>query len=85
MAKDPVCGMEVDPSNAAAKTVYKGTIYYFCSPQCKTAFEEKPDFYLEHGPQGMPGMEHHHEHGDEHGHGHGHHHGHGDKGCGCCS
>ena len=91
MAKDPVCGMEVNRSEAAAKTVYKGTIYYFCSPQCKTAFEKDPDHFLEHGPKGMPGMEHHHEH--EHGHEHHHeHHGHhehghkhGDKGCGCCS
>jgi len=82
MPIDPVCGMEVDPSTAAAKTVYKGTIYYFCSPMCKKAFEERPDYYLEHGPQGMPGME---GHG---GHGHHHHH-HGEEhkggGCGCCS
>ncbi len=93
MAIDPVCGMEVNPSEAAAKTVYKGTIYYFCSPNCKKAFEDKPEFYLEHGPQGMPGMEHghghheHHEHHEHHGH-HGHHehhehHHHGHGGCGC--
>ncbi len=86
MAKDPVCGMDVEPSQAAAKTVYKGTIYYFCSPQCKSAFEQNPDYYLEHGPTGMPGEEHHHEHG--HGHGHHHHHEHEHKhesgGCCCC-
>ncbi|HIE37101.1 TPA: YHS domain-containing protein [Candidatus Geothermarchaeota archaeon] len=91
MAKDPVCGMEVNPSEAAAKTVYRGTIYYFCSPQCKTAFEKDPDYYLEHGPKGMPGMEEHeHGHGHHHEHHHGHHHEHhhhhhgDDEGCGCC-
>ena len=74
MAIDPVCGMEVEPSTAQYKTLYKGKIYYFCSPQCKKAFEENPEHYLEHGPQGMPG-----EHGGGHepgsgGHGHHHHH-----------
>ncbi|GBF08316.1 conserved hypothetical protein [Aeropyrum pernix] len=72
-AVDPVCGMEVETSSAMYKTVYKGKIYYFCSPQCKTAFEKNPEYYLTHGPQGMPGHEHHEHHG-HHGHGHG---------CGC--
>ena len=54
MATDPVCGMEVDPGTAKYKTVYKGTIYYFCSHHCKVEFEKRPDYYLEHGPQGMP-------------------------------
>ena len=62
MVKDPVCGMEVDPSTAQYKTVYKGKIYYFCSHHCKKAFEENPDYYLEHGPTGMPGTEGHHGH-----------------------
>ncbi|MEB3788048.1 MAG: YHS domain-containing protein [Desulfurococcales archaeon] len=77
---DPVCGMMVDPSTAQYKTLYKGRVYYFCSPQCKKAFESNPDFYLEHGPQGMPG-----DGGHGHGHGHHHHHGHhghGGHGCG---
>ncbi len=74
MALDPVCGMEVDPSKAAAKTVYKGKIYYFCSPMCKSEFEKDPEHYLLHGPKGMPG-EHHHGHEHEH---------HGDGGCCCC-
>ena len=45
MAKDPVCGMEVDESKAAAKSEYQGRTYYFCSPGCKRAFDEQPALY----------------------------------------
>ena len=31
MARDPVCGMEVDEKTAAAQYEYKGKIYYFCA------------------------------------------------------
>ncbi|MEM0020696.1 MAG: YHS domain-containing protein [Fervidicoccaceae archaeon] len=51
---DPVCGMKVDTSKTKHKTIYKGRTYYFCSERCRKAFEEKPEYYLEHGPQGMP-------------------------------
>ncbi|HEY3132730.1 MAG TPA: permease [Acidobacteriota bacterium] len=43
MAKDPVCGMQVDERTAAAKTEYKGKTYYFCSGRCKETFEKRPD------------------------------------------
>lgn len=46
MAKDPVCGMEVDEANPAATTEHQGTTYYFCAPGCKVAFEADPDKYL---------------------------------------
>ena len=54
MAKDVVCGMEVDPKTAAAKTEYEGKTYYpstgsgrrFCAPGCKVAFEKDPEKYL---------------------------------------
>lgn len=46
MAKDPVCGMEVDEKKAPAKTEYKGKTYYFCAPGCKKAFVQNPDKYL---------------------------------------
>ncbi len=42
MAKDPVCGMQVDEKTAAAKSVYQGTTYYFCSSSCKASFEKTP-------------------------------------------
>jgi len=46
MAKDPVCGMDVDESNPAATTEYKGQKYYFCAEGCKVAFETDPEKYL---------------------------------------
>lgn len=54
MAKDPVCGMEVDPKATPYKAAYKGEVYYFCSANCKKAFEEDPERYLKRGPMGMP-------------------------------
>ncbi len=46
MAKDPVCGMDVDPEKAAATSVHQGTTYYFCAPGCKKAFDQNPGEYL---------------------------------------
>ncbi len=52
MAKDPVCGMDVDEKSAAGKSQYKGQTYYFCSPGCKQSFEKDPEHYLSHGSMG---------------------------------
>ncbi len=46
MAKDPVCGMDVDEKNAPATLVYKGKTYYFCTQACKRAFERNPQKYV---------------------------------------
>ena len=46
MAKDPVCGMDVDETKAAATAVYEGKTYYFCAVGCKQAFEQEPQKYL---------------------------------------
>lgn len=46
MAKDPVCGMDVDPRTAAATAEYQGQTYYFCAPGCKRAFEREPERYV---------------------------------------
>ncbi len=46
MARDPVCGMEVDEKKAAAASECKGKTYYFCSPGCKKAFDADPEKYL---------------------------------------
>ena len=62
MAKDVVCGMEVDEATAEWKTEYKGETYYFCAPGCKRAFENDPEKYL-----GQSSM-----HMDHHGGGHSH-------------
>ena len=45
MAKDPVCGMNVDEKKAAATAVYEGKTYYFCSPGCKATFDKDPGKY----------------------------------------
>ena len=46
MAKDPVCGMDVDPASAAGSSEYKGKTYYFCAPGCKKSFDDDPEKYL---------------------------------------
>ena len=45
MVKDPVCGMNVDESKAAATAVYRGQTYHFCSQGCKATFEKAPEKY----------------------------------------
>ncbi len=46
LVKDPVCGMDVDPSTARFKTTYAGRSHYFCSASCLTKFEDEPAGYL---------------------------------------
>lgn len=45
MQKDPVCGMQIDPDNAAGQSTYQGKTYYFCSPACKQKFDKNPGQY----------------------------------------
>ncbi|MDR6952902.1 Cu+-exporting ATPase [Ancylobacter sp. 3268] len=46
MAKDPVCGMDVDPHTATLKADHNGLTYYFCSAGCRTKFIADPAKYL---------------------------------------
>jgi len=46
MAIDPVCKMQVDESNVAATSEYKGQKYYFRAVGCKKAFDDDPEKYL---------------------------------------
>ena len=46
MAKDPVCGMDVDPATATQKSEYQGQTYYFCMEGCANAFAGDPHKYL---------------------------------------
>ncbi|MBM4056299.1 MAG: YHS domain-containing protein [Planctomycetes bacterium] len=41
VAKDPICGMEVKNLKNAPSGEFKGTVYYFCSEQCKKVFNER--------------------------------------------
>ena len=46
LAKDPVCGMTVDPATAKAKAEHAGQTYYFCCTGCAQKFQSNPDQYL---------------------------------------
>ncbi|MGH7855305.1 MAG: heavy metal translocating P-type ATPase [Candidatus Binatia bacterium] len=46
MATDPICGMTVDPKNAAGKHEYDGQTYYFCSQHCVTQFKKDPERFV---------------------------------------
>ena len=46
MAKDPVCGMEVDEKKAAATSTHQGTTYYFFAKACKATFNKNPAMYV---------------------------------------
>src|SRR5580698_5989333 len=46
IARDPVCGMTVDPQKAAATTEYEGHLYHFCSKGCATKFQQNPTKFL---------------------------------------
>jgi Cu+-exporting ATPase len=45
MTTDPVCGMRIDPDDAAATAEYDETTYYFCSDACHDAFVADPAAY----------------------------------------
>src|SRR5437588_1845154 len=59
-AKDPVCGMSVDPAKAAGKVEHQGKAYYFCSKRCAERFAQDPEKFL--AAPGTAGM----KHGDGH-------------------
>ena len=45
MAKDPVCGMDVEEKTAAVTAEKDGATYYFCSEGCKATFKADPEKY----------------------------------------
>ncbi|TLX84414.1 MAG: YHS domain-containing protein [Thaumarchaeota archaeon] len=42
MAKDPVCGMEVDEKSSKEKSNVGGKAFHFCCPNCKARFDKDP-------------------------------------------
>ncbi len=52
MTKDPVCGMAIDGTKAAASTTYQGKTYSFCRDDCKAKFLQDPARYAESGHSG---------------------------------
>ncbi len=52
---DPVCGMTVDPADAAGSHEYRGRTYYFCSPSCLERFAAAPaEFVTDSGEARTP-------------------------------
>lgn len=45
MAKDPVCGMNVEERTAKFKSEHMGKPFYFCSKTCKATFDKNPIRY----------------------------------------
>src|ERR1700678_3284954 len=45
--RDPVCGMTVDPSRAAAQSARDGKIFHFCCQGCAAKFAAAPEKYLD--------------------------------------
>ncbi|HKC63164.1 MAG TPA: heavy metal translocating P-type ATPase [Pyrinomonadaceae bacterium] len=46
---DPVCGMTIEPDNAAASFEHDGRTYYFCSESCLNKFRREPDTFIGRG------------------------------------
>src|SRR4029077_8331572 len=59
---DPICGMDVEPSTAAASHVHNRQTYFFCSHHCLTKFKQDPEKFLKSTGAG------HAAHGHEHAH-----------------
>jgi Cu+-exporting ATPase len=49
-AKDPVCGMAVEPATAKHTAQHDGRSYFFCSAGCKAKFAADPAKYLNPQP-----------------------------------
>src|SRR5678816_2063404 len=49
MARDLVCGMQVDPATAKWTSEYEGGTYYFCGKGCKAKFDAEPQRFLTGG------------------------------------
>ncbi|MDL1871081.1 heavy metal translocating P-type ATPase [Deltaproteobacteria bacterium PRO3] len=52
LAKDPVCGMDVDPEAPAGREAFRGQSYFFCSKHCQESFRKDPEKYLKTGGMG---------------------------------
>jgi len=49
--KDPVCGMTIDPADAAAKLEHEGHDVHFCSLSCRDRFAKDPAAYMDDAPK----------------------------------
>lgn len=56
---DPICGKTV-ATDTAKPSVYSGSVYYFCSRECREVFEAAPEVYLGGDKPNTPEPEHSH-------------------------
>ena len=55
IAKDPVCGMDVDTTTSKLSLEWGGKTYWFCGKGCLLEFKDDPEKYTDPGyqPEGM--------------------------------
>ena len=55
IAKDPVCGMDVDTATSKLSLEHEGKTYWFCGKGCLLEFKDDPEKYLDpaYEPEGM--------------------------------
>ena len=54
VAVDPVCGRQVDPASCPLRAVYGGRAFYFCSSECKDAFDRDAVRYGQRDDECVP-------------------------------
>jgi len=47
VTRDPVCGMDIEVGRAFRSLEYGSKTYYFCSKDCLSKFEERPEYFAE--------------------------------------
>ncbi len=47
IARDVVCGMEVDVDNPPYRAIFEGKTFYFCSSSCLLHFDASPNRFME--------------------------------------
>lgn len=57
-AKDPVCGMDVDPVATEHRAEHEGDTFHFCSAGCREKFVTAPEHYAGPGGHGTRGSAH---------------------------
>ncbi len=62
LAKDPVCGMSVDPAAARHKAEHDGVTFFFCSGRCREKFVAEPARFMAAPAHAPAGLTHDHAH-----------------------
>ena len=57
MVRDPVCGMQINETEAKHILEYEGRTFYFCSEGCKREFQRHIEDYVDSAITGPGGDE----------------------------